>query len=184
MTSDLKAWQRSAIRNSMANYRRAQENYYIKGKPLVDLENGYQAFSLLTPPLGSPAARRRVRLIVDNMTQSNAATPGAQPPALNARTPHVITVAVTYNCQCDCLHCSAAFYKEEVSRDRSALRREELQDAVGQAVDLGATCERFSSAARASSVMMARPSWATKAGGQGHAAHANHNQTEVGSGHR
>jgi sulfatase maturation enzyme AslB (radical SAM superfamily) len=140
MTSDLKAWQRSAIRNSMANYRRAQENYYIKGKPLVELENGYKAFSLLTPPLGSPAARRRVRLIVDNMTQSNAATPGTQPPALNARTPHVITVAVTYNCQCDCLHCSAAFYKEEVTRNRNALSLGELQDAVRQAVDLGATC--------------------------------------------
>jgi MoaA/NifB/PqqE/SkfB family radical SAM enzyme len=140
MTSDLKAWQRSAIRNSMANYRRAQENYYIKGKPLVDLENGYQAFSLLTPPLGSPAARRRVRLIVDNMTQSNAAMPGARPATLNARTLHVITVAATYNCQCDCLHCSAAFYKEEVTRNRNALSLGELQDAVRQAVDLGATC--------------------------------------------
>jgi len=140
MTSDLKAWQRSAIRNSMANYRRAQENYYIKGKPLVELENGYKAFSLLTPPRGSPAARRRVRLIVDNMTQSNAAMPGARPPALNARTPHVITVAVTYNCQCDCLHCSAAFYKEEVTRNRNALSLGELQDGVRQAVDLGATC--------------------------------------------
>jgi len=34
--TDLKAWQRSAIRNTMANYRRAQENYYISGKPLVN----------------------------------------------------------------------------------------------------------------------------------------------------
>ena len=140
MSSDLKAWQRSAIRNSMASYRRAQENYYIKGKPLFQLENGNQAFSLLTPPLGSPAARRRVRLIVDNMTQSKAATPEGQAPVLSARTPHVITVAVTYNCQCDCLHCSAAFYREEVARNHSALSLDELRGAIGQAVDLGATC--------------------------------------------
>jgi MoaA/NifB/PqqE/SkfB family radical SAM enzyme len=59
---------------------------------------------------------------------------------LNARTPHVITVAVTYNCQCDCLHCSAAFYKEEVRRNRNALSLDELRGAIGQAVDLGATC--------------------------------------------
>ena len=124
----------------MANYRRAQENYYIKGKPLFQLDNGNQAFSLLTPPLGSPAARRRVRLIVDNMTQSNAATPEGQPPVISARTPHVITVAVTYNCQCDCLHCSAAFYKEEVTRNHSALSLDELRSGIGQAVDLGATC--------------------------------------------
>jgi len=140
MSSDLKAWQRSVIRNSMASYRRAQENYYIKGKPLFQMENGNQAFSLLTPPLGSPAARRRVRLIVDNMTQSKAATPEGQAPVLSARTPHVITVAVTYNCQCDCLHCSAAFYKEEVARNHSALSLDELRGAIGQAVDLGATC--------------------------------------------
>ena len=71
----LKAWQRSAIRNTMANYRRAQENYYISGKPLVELEDGTKAFSLLTPPLGSLAARRRVRLIMGNMLQANAAAP-------------------------------------------------------------------------------------------------------------
>jgi MoaA/NifB/PqqE/SkfB family radical SAM enzyme len=139
MSSNLKAWQRSAIRNTMANYRRAQANYYISGKPLVDLEDGSKAFSLLTPPLGSPAARRRVRLIMENMLQASSATEGVNF-AVAGRTPHVMTMAVTYNCQCDCLHCSAVGYQEKTRLERSALSYEELRSVTEQTIDLGTTC--------------------------------------------
>jgi MoaA/NifB/PqqE/SkfB family radical SAM enzyme len=140
MSSNLNTWQRSAIRNTMANYRRAQENYYIGGKPLVDLENGYKAFSLLTPPLGSPAARRRVRLIMENMLQASSASQGPENFAAAGRTPHVMTMAVTYNCQCECLHCSAVDYQEKTAQERSALGFDELKSVVDQTVDLGTTC--------------------------------------------
>lgn len=140
MKTDLKAWQRSAIRNTMTNYRRAQENYYISGKPLVALEDGSKAFSLLTPPLGSLAARRRVKLIMENMLQGNARAPVGMEFAAAGRTPHVITIAVTYNCQCDCLHCSAADYRESVRRENSALLFEELKSAIDQTLALGTTC--------------------------------------------
>jgi MoaA/NifB/PqqE/SkfB family radical SAM enzyme len=140
VNSDLKAWQRSAIRNTMANYRRAQDNYYVGGKPLVELEDGYKAFSLLTPPLGSPAARRRVKLIMENMLQSGGVGAGPANFAAAGRTPHVITMAVTYNCQCDCLHCSAVDYQEKTRRDGSALKFEELKSVIDQTVDLGTTC--------------------------------------------
>lgn len=143
MGSDLKAWQRSAIRNTMANYRRAQENYYIGGKPLVELEDGSKAFSLLTPPLGSPAARRRVRHIMENMLQASkpAATGnGGVNFAAAGRTPHVMTMAVTYNCQCDCQHCSAVDYQEKTRLEKSALSFDELKNVVEQTVDLGTTC--------------------------------------------
>jgi len=140
MTPDLKAWQRSAIRNTMANYRHAQDNYYVGGKPLVELEDGYKAFSLLTPPLGSPAARRRVKLIMENMLRPTGAAAGPVSFSTAGRTPHVMTMAVTYNCQCDCLHCSAADYQEKTRRENSALTFEELKSVVGQALDLGTTC--------------------------------------------
>jgi MoaA/NifB/PqqE/SkfB family radical SAM enzyme len=135
MNGALKSWQQSAIRNSMERYRRAQDDYYGKGKPLVEIDGGYKAFSLISPPLGSPATRRRIRLIVDNMTQSNKA--GAP---LVARTPHVITIAVTYNCQCDCAHCSAVDYRQATSRNGHALSYDELKGAIEQALDLGTTC--------------------------------------------
>ncbi len=140
MTSDLKAWQRTAIRETMANYRHAQDNYYVGGKPLVELEGGYKAFSLLTPPLGSPAARRRVKLIMENMLQPNRPVAAAVDFSLAGRTPHVITMAVTYNCQCDCLHCSAVDYQERTRRESSALTFEELKSVVDQTLDLGTTC--------------------------------------------
>jgi MoaA/NifB/PqqE/SkfB family radical SAM enzyme len=119
----------------MEKYRRAQEDYFGKGKQLIEVDGGYQAFSLITPPLGSPATRRRVRRIVDNMIQS-----GPNGVAMAARTPHVITAAITYNCQCDCLHCSASDYQKETSQNGQALTYEELSDALKQAVDLGTTC--------------------------------------------
>ncbi len=134
MGSVLQSWQRSAIRNSMERYRRAQEDYYAGGKPLVEID-GHKAFSLVSPPLGAPATRRRIRLIVDNMMQSGQA--GA---AVPARTPHVATIAVTYNCQCDCGHCSAVDYQRETSRNGHALSFEELKSAIEQTVDLGTTC--------------------------------------------
>ncbi len=136
MISPLQSWQRSAIRNSMERYRRAQEDYFGKGKQFIEVDGGYQAFSLITPPLGSPATRRRVRRIVDNMVQSG---PSAGV-ALAARTPHVLTAAITYNCQCDCLHCSASDYQKETAQNGQALTYDELSSALGQAVDLGTTC--------------------------------------------
>jgi len=135
MSNSLQSWQRSTIRNSMARYRRAQEDYYVSGKPLVELPDGSQAFSLVSPPLGSPAARRRIRRIVDNMMKG-----GDPMAALSARTPHVTTIAVTYACQCDCAHCSAVHYQDETARAGTALGAEELTDAIRQTMDLGTTC--------------------------------------------
>lgn len=135
MSTNLQSWQRSTIRNQMARYRRAQEDYYVSGKPLVTLEDGAQAFSLVSPPLGSPAARRRVRRIVDTMARTG---PSSQPLAI--RTPHVATVAVTYACQCACAHCSAVDYQRETSLTGASLTGAELRAVVAQAVDLGATC--------------------------------------------
>jgi MoaA/NifB/PqqE/SkfB family radical SAM enzyme len=143
MTPDLKAWQRSAIRDTMANYRRAQEDYYGGAKPVVELAHGYKAFSLLTPPLGSPAARRRVRLIMGNMMQGSAGQASMGPTAaLTAanRTPHVMTMAVTYACQCDCQHCSAADHRDRTRLEKSTLSFDELKSVIEQTVDLGTTC--------------------------------------------
>lgn len=57
-----------------------------------------------------------------------------------ARTPHVVTLAVTYDCQCNCMHCSASHFQKEVRRQHTALSFEELRSAIDQAVDLGSTC--------------------------------------------
>lgn len=135
MGADLHTWQHTAIRNKIQFYRLAHVGYGVASKPSVDLGNGIRAFSPLHPPIGSRVARRRVRLIVGNMTDSSA-VPGQFSPTA-ARTPHVATIAITYACQCACGHCSA-----EPSRKNGgnhAMTFDELTDAIGQTVDLGTT---------------------------------------------
>lgn len=113
-------------------------NFHDGGKPLFDVGEGQQAFSLMSPPLGSPAARRRaIRILKDLARHKGGGVKGAA--SRVRRSPHWTSVAVSYDCQCDCRHCSAHEYREEVSRSGSALSTPELCRAIGDAVDLGTT---------------------------------------------
>jgi MoaA/NifB/PqqE/SkfB family radical SAM enzyme len=124
----------------MANYRRAQDNYAVLNKPYIELETGYKAFSLVSPPIGSPVARRRIKLIMEDNIQPGLEDRDSATASFEKRTPHVITIAVNYECQCVCEHCSAAPYQEETQRLNNSLTLDELKSAVEQTVDLGTTC--------------------------------------------
>lgn len=50
--------------------------------------------------------------------------------------PKAVTVAVTYACQLDCIHCSAGLYKNP---SRKELSTEEIKNAINQCLRLGAT---------------------------------------------
>ncbi len=128
---DLKAWQRQAIKKNMTEYRKALDNYYIKNKQIIELDGGYKAFSLLSPPIGAPVARRRIKLIMNNLIETTV------------KTPHFITMAITYDCQCKCAHCSAYDYQKEVERSNSRLKTPEIKNAVKQLIDIGASCIVF-----------------------------------------
>jgi len=140
MESGVQKWQRSMIRDGIDRYRESLENYYVRNKRIVELPGGAKAFSLLSPPLGSPAARRRIRFIMRNVTANNTVVGENGAVTWGGRTPHFLTAAVTYRCQCDCAHCSASDYKDAVERDQTALSVEELKDAIRQAIALGTTC--------------------------------------------
>ena len=139
MEGTLKKWQHSVIRNGIVKYRDNLENYYIKNKATVEVDQG-KAFSLLSPPLGSPAARRRIRFIMNNMIINDPETGENKSGEWISKTPHFMTMAITYKCQCDCLHCSSHIYKEEVDLNKSALSLKEMKMAIKQSVDLGTTC--------------------------------------------
>jgi len=140
MEGNLQSWQHAVIRNTMKKYRETVESHYIQGKRMVEVAPGEWAFSLLSPPLGSTAAKRRVRFIARNVNAPEAAGPSTDENLFwRARTPHFVTLAVTYNCQCDCAHCSAQEYREKTARDRNALTFDELRDTLHQAAELGTT---------------------------------------------
>jgi MoaA/NifB/PqqE/SkfB family radical SAM enzyme len=140
MKQVLKRWKSTQIRSKMKSYREALENYFIEGRPLIEVAPGLKAFSLLSPPLGSPAAKRRLRIIAENMATPAALSAGGRQDPWGKRIPHTITAAITYNCQCDCLHCSAHHYREKMTQNDGALSFAELSSAIDQAVDLGTTC--------------------------------------------
>ena len=139
MEPRMQKWQRSMIRNNLDRYREAMEHYHVKNKPIVELPDGRKAFSLLSPVLDSPAARRRIRFILKSVIDDKTVVAADGGVTWGRRTPHFITVAVTYACQCMCDHCSAETYKNAVARDGSALSVDELKDAIAQAIDLGTT---------------------------------------------
>jgi MoaA/NifB/PqqE/SkfB family radical SAM enzyme len=124
----------------MANYRRAQDNYAVLHKQVIELENGHKVFSLVSPPIGSPVARRRIKLIMEDNIQPGLEDENSAAKTFEKRTPHVITIAVNYDCQCACEHCSAAPYQEEVIKNNNSITLEELKSVVKQTVDLGTTC--------------------------------------------
>ena len=140
MKSNLQKWQHSMIRNNIMEYRKALENYYIKTKPIVELGDGAKAFSLLSPPLGSMVARRRIRCIMNNITDSKTKLEENGNTKWGNRTPHFLTVAVTCLCQCSCKHCSADEYKKNVLHNNNALNLDEFKDAIAQSIELGTTC--------------------------------------------
>jgi MoaA/NifB/PqqE/SkfB family radical SAM enzyme len=127
------------VRKNVAEYRQALENYYIKDKQVIEMEGGYKAFSLLSPPVSSPAARRRLRYIIDNLNQQ--ASTGAQDGIIptKSRTAHFVTVAVSYACQCDCKHCSASLYQQQTLRNNDGLTLAELKKAAKDLVAMGTT---------------------------------------------
>lgn len=132
--SKIPLWQRKIVKDKMREYRQALQNYYISEKRVIDLPNGQKAFSLLSPPIGAPAARRRIKFIMENLTASDQDRP------LQKRTPHFVTLAVHYDCQCACRHCSAAHYQTDAA---ATLTTAELHDAVRQCIELGSTSVVF-----------------------------------------
>jgi MoaA/NifB/PqqE/SkfB family radical SAM enzyme len=135
----LKAWQRNLVRDKVLDYREALENYYIRDKPIIELPDGTRAFSLLSPPIGSAVGRRRLRYILDDLIGKGGAqaSPGSVP--ATCRTPHFVTIAVTYDCQCACAHCSAATYQQDMRRHADQLTCDELKRCIGECIALGAS---------------------------------------------
>ena len=136
MVKNLRRWQHSAIRNQIFLYRQALENYYIRNKQIIQTDLG-PAFSLLSPPVASAASRRRLRYIVTNLIAQNKGAGATS--NFESRTPHFVTIAVTYDCQCDCLHCSASEYKKDAEVKQPCLNKQELKNIVRNTIKLGTT---------------------------------------------
>ena len=84
-------------------------------------------FSLYQPSPATPVGRRALKKRLERRFHGE-------------RIPATATIAVNKACQCECNHCSAAFYNHSVKREMSS---PELKEAVRQSVDLGITTVIF-----------------------------------------
>lgn len=137
-TGSLQAWQVSHVRKMIRRYRESIYENLNKEKVRMT-KDGRPVFTVLSPPLGSIVARRRIRFAKEDLTSPETIIENDEVVKWGKRSPHVFSVAVTYKCQCNCQHCSADTYREKVRREGGLLTFEELRDAINQGVDLGAT---------------------------------------------
>lgn len=84
-------------------------------------EDGAVTYTLYHPPYPSPAANRAVQALVRDKL-------------FGIKTPTTCTLAITYKCQCRCVHCSADRF---IDPSRRELTTDELKSVIGQALDIG-----------------------------------------------
>ena len=128
------SWQRKLVRKNMDEYRKAVEDYYIRDKKIVTMDHGYKAFSLLTPPIASPVAKRRIKLIMRDLLSGVGTDQEQGLSAFKSKTPHFVSVAITYDCQCACGHCSSALYQKRSREMKDQLSLQELKDVADQLI--------------------------------------------------
>jgi MoaA/NifB/PqqE/SkfB family radical SAM enzyme len=90
-------------------------------KPIA-VRDGGNVYTMYQPPFPSEAG---IRAMVDNLKEN----------VLNIKVPTTVTLAVTYYCQLDCIHCSA----EQRRKDdvRPELGTADMIRAIRESVDLG-----------------------------------------------
>lgn len=91
-----------------------------KAKPIA-IENGSFTYTLYHPPYPSSAANRAIQALVRDKL-------------FGIKTPTTCTLAVTYKCQCRCVHCSADRF---IDPNRRELSTDELKSVIDQSLDLG-----------------------------------------------
>ena len=134
----LKAHEIAAARRLVRRYRESFLQM-MNRKKVRRTANGQIVFTVLTPPLGSPVARRRVRQSIRDFVAPGTEIEKGKVVVWGRRLPHVLSVAVTYDCPCRCKHCSANPYRQKTAREGGMLSFDELVDVIAQGVDAGAT---------------------------------------------
>ena len=79
--------------------------------------DGQTIFSLLSPSVNSPVGRRRMRFLFHDMVSPGTVIENHQVVQWGSRTPHIVSLALNYDCQCRCTQCCSESYREMSPRD-------------------------------------------------------------------
>jgi MoaA/NifB/PqqE/SkfB family radical SAM enzyme len=100
-------------------------DWFNRGGPITTHE-GRNVYSLYLPPIPSGADARLLEGIFRDKL-------------FGLRTPRAVTIAVTHECQCRCIHCSA----EDFCESGEPLSSQEIQKIVSESLSLGMTNVTF-----------------------------------------
>lgn len=84
---------------------------------------GNVTYTLYHPPYPSPAAERALQALIRDKL-------------FGLKTPTTCTLAITYRCQCKCVHCSADRF---IDSSRRELTTDELKRVIDEAIGIGVT---------------------------------------------
>ncbi len=99
--------------------------------------DGQTIFSLLSPAVNSPVGRRRMRFLFHDMVAPGTVIEHKQIVKWGSRTPHIVSLAFNYECQCRCSHCCSDHYRDITAADY--MSKEQIMDCMKQATDMGTT---------------------------------------------
>ena len=88
---------------------------------VIGRRNGGFVYSMFTPPIPSPAGMRAIRSRLADMY-------------FGIKVPTTATIAVTYGCQMDCIHCSRV---DKIDHRRKELSTEEMKRVIDDSLELG-----------------------------------------------
>ncbi len=134
----MKSYEIKVARKMVRRYRQSFFDMLNKKKVRRN-KKGEQVFTVLTPPLGSMVARRRIRYSIEDFASEGTVIENERVIRWGKRSPHVLSIAVTYQCQCHCEHCSAEKYRQKTNQDGGMMTFEQLVDTIDQGIELGAT---------------------------------------------
>jgi MoaA/NifB/PqqE/SkfB family radical SAM enzyme len=95
----------------------------LNNQKVIAQPDGARAFTLYNPPMPSKAGMRALDARVKERF-------------FGVTTPTTATLAVTNKCQCDCVHCSAAFF-EKYKKGRREVSTAVVKEVIDGALDLG-----------------------------------------------
>jgi MoaA/NifB/PqqE/SkfB family radical SAM enzyme len=104
-----------------------QANFYKQYTNLGKWKGKYQVANTFAPPVGSKPMFRALKGLIKSQLMPYPF-------------PLAMTFAVSYKCQCNCVHCSAG---KHLRKDRKELTTEEAKKLIDEAQDLGVSIITF-----------------------------------------